>query len=1261
MITLSPELQAVQNSGERRPLVKMRSSTYLPEIPFDGSIFNPNFTENECAAEMILLSDNSLAVIYDEPKYDRIYFMRSDAAKQQFTQPVVIYNAVTAAQTPCMVELPGGNVGVVLVDAANGIIRRMVISPAGAVVTAAATIQDWSNDYIVSGGTVARLADGTYRIAIGIKNKITGVWSVGVYSSPNFLTWGAISYPSLPGLAADMEKFNPCLYQASSGMLVLALEYATFRNENGQITTNIYSFLSSDAGATWASGQQVTNYTGLNYDARYPNIAEKSDGDILLSYTEEVMVRFIDKNSVGYLAASGGDIVITDLSPTSMHYDSATGLLYVLNSYNSTGTKALLGILVIDVASWTIRKAVTNLTVPAYNNIFTASHIWWDSWRSEGQYTCFGVMGGFHFGFYDSVADTVTQFSLKENITYGLDQNVNGVYTSNCLYVPVNECSVRGGQISADERRFYLLFTYSSAYCAYAGVWSIDLAASPDPITGRRAIHSLWESGYSETRAIVSQSATSFLVVPEEDLLFVAAHDDLAATSQSYHGGLWVIQLSTGQQMLAMNYIRNSSFHKCGMKYLCYANGHLYGSFDYTENYGQGDRRGLMDVNIASQSVTYHRPPYTSANNYALKGKTATPDGKILIATQSSYGVVTFDPATYEWAYYNEETLPGISNGGLLGFGSIAHDPENGIIFGGSWWSHGYQAKGQIAAFNETGAFQQSKFHTGDRITGDAYSFSALASDLTRYAYDFDASVVYDETDSLWAVWTKRKIAKQSIMWDSETQSPDLTSWLLAGTPIDISWDITAPNRLSFALADGHLFDPQNSLSTLSNAVEKGRVIEVSFGESINDVPYWQSQGRFLVTENRVSYVMGSAPTISVAAEDLRSVWEHMNIVATEDYSSAMPHDILIDLLQDHCGLTPAGYDVVDFANAHPCYVQFINQTFADIVRTLCDHFGYFPFVDTLDRVTFKRIDLSRPGADNMYPPSAVIGFSPEDTYSNFVNQVVVNSESHETIEVLYAAEAIKDINGTLGWWGGENRVRVWYSSDKSRTCLNPRLEIHQSVKEYSPFMGLFSNYGSEGIVGEDDLHQWCEVKTEMPSMIAFVLGEIAALAVAASMAMSCDYSRNCGMYIIITQSVCGVLFSTLASVAMYHYTVWANPVGHEKQQIAAKANDVEKQTEMNGRIVSEAIDDPLCHEVGHCAMVAAYELGIARAQRNTVRIEKVSHLQDEIGDIVGVQHPYTGQALRGFVTNLKRSYLKPDAPSGGDGHFIDFVEMWRL
>ncbi|MDX9788885.1 MAG: hypothetical protein RBT11_19065 [Desulfobacterales bacterium] len=1262
MITLDPALLSAQNSMERLPIVKMSSSTYLPELPFDGSIFNPNFAENEVAPNMIRLSDDSLAILYSEPQYDRVYFMRSDADKLQFTQPVVIYDGVSSEFIPCMVELPNGNIGVILVDVPNGLIRRMVITPAGAVVTALSTIQDWSTSYTISGGTVVKLANGTYMAAIGILNESTGVWSIGSYASADFLAWGAISYFSLPGLADDREKLNPCLYQASTGALVLAIEYASFENENGQIITNIFTFLSNDNGVTWAAGDQVTNYTNLAQDAKYPSIAEKSDWDIILAYTEEETVRFIDADSVGYLAASGGEVIYDDLYPTEMHYDPATGLLHVLNSYNSSGTKHIVGLLTIDIATWTIQKAVTNHTVPAFSDIYTANNILSDKWRSDGQFLCFGISGGFHFAVYNAEADTIVQYSLNESITYGLDPNMNAQMSVGCAYDINHSCPVIAAQVVASDRRLYLLLAYSSAYCATIIVGSIDLAENVDPITNLASFTEVWKIGYQATRLVITQGDdNNFLVSPDDDLLFVAAHNSLAVGNEQYHGGLWVIQLSTGQLIFSMNYITNSSFHKCGIRRLCYANGHLYGSFDYCENYGQEDRRGLMDINIAAQSVSYHRPTYASLDSYALNGKTVGPDGKILIATTTEFGVVTFDPQTYEWTYYNEETVPGIANGGLLGFRSVAYNPTDQTIFAGAYWTTGYQTKSYVAAFNETGAFQQSKYYTGALVEGNTYSFSAEPAVLTLNSYDYDASVVYDETDSLWAVWTNRRITKRSVMWDSETQSPDLTSRLVSGTPIDITWDITGPNRLTFSLADGHLFDPQNALSTLSNAVKKGRVIDISFGETIGGVPYWQSQGLFIVTENRVSYVKGSAPVISVTAEDQRTVWEHMNIVATEDYSSAMPDNILIDLLQDHCGLTASGYDVPAFANEHECFIQWVDQSFADIVKSLCDHFGYFACVDTSNKVTFRRIDLSRAETDNIYPQAVIIEFSPEDNYSNFVNQVVVNGESHDNIEVLYEAEAIKTLNGTLGWWGGENKVKVWYSEDKSRTCLNPRLEVHQSVKDYGPFMGLFSGYGSEGIVGEDDLHQWCEVKTEMPSLIGYVIGEIALLVGTATMAMTCDGSRNCGIYIAMTSTACSALFETLSSVAMYHYTVWASPVGYEKQQISGKADDVEKQQEMNGQIVTESIDDPFCYEVGHCLMVAAFELGIARAQRNTVKVVKTAHLQDEIGDIVSLSHPYTGQPIRGFATGLTRSYLKPDSNDGGDGGFTDTVTMWRL
>jgi flagellar motor switch protein FliM len=74
---------------------------------------------------------------------------------------------------------------------------------------------------------------------------------------------------------------------------------------------------------------------------------------------------------------------------------------------------------------------------------------------------------------------------------------------------------------------------------------------------------------------------------------------------------------------------------------------------------------------------------------------------------------------------------------------------------------------------------------------------------------------------------------------------------------------------------------------------------------------------------------------------------------------------------------------------------------------------------------------------------------------------------------------------------------------------------------------------------------------------------------------------------------------------------------------------------------------------------VADFELEIARAQRSRVKVEKITHLQDEAGDIISIVHPYTQRVKKMFIADLKRRFK---ASVGKDnGYFLDEIEGWII
>jgi hypothetical protein len=78
------------------------------------------------------------------------------------------------------------------------------------------------------------------------------------------------------------------------------------------------------------------------------------------------------------------------------------------------------------------------------------------------------------------------------------------------------------------------------------------------------------------------------------------------------------------------------------------------------------------------------------------------------------------------------------------------------------------------------------------------------------------------------------------------------------------------------------------------------------------------------------------------------------------------------------------------------------------------------------------------------------------------------------------------------------------------------------------------------------------------------------------------------------------------------------------------------------------------------CKICSDHELMVFQSQRKRVTFTKVAHLQEEEGDTIQVLHPYTGTAVKVFLTEITRKMKIPESP-GADGYFEDSVQGWNV
>lgn len=1255
-VTLDPILQAAQDGRVHDPTARILSNQASDAIPFQGNLFD-HVSTYTLRPGLIHLSDNRLAATFMDDNVLRYQYTDADKTEWTVVTPSMSYGTGYVPQGACPVELPDGTVGLLIRAYKSGTGYALMwaeITSAGAVVTAPTLIESYAE--WISEAHVIRLENGTFAAVYSERwdNAGTDNYRVRVRTATTWGSFSAESTLSLSDLTAEYVIDNPAIMQDDAGHVWLVLEHQTAVSGSNAII-NLFCFVSTDNMATWNAPSQRTTWEDFGYSSHHPIMAKKSDGTIWLIYYNRQNVQTLDKNADGmnYDDEAGNEYY------AFLHFDSVNNkLIGVWVTYLYSWTKHIGAVVVIDVDNWSIDKTFYSGSTPALNAYFLNHGV--NVQPIAHEITAYGnfiaiadegtdASAGHTDKFCIALINTVTnEIRYYVGAPYG---DTSGYYSSyglpaNVPYTGTPYFTNLKGIHLDSLNRLWLLFG-STHYTVNEQYWGyIDITESPDE-EGNYTLHFTSPNGVAGFVPNNYHDYTSMTLshIAELDYLMVNGKQ----TYNDDEGVLWLYDREMAAEVTRWRRTSHANFPLHGLDRAWYSKGHIYGSFTYCSYSEEMNKRGLCDIDMAADTVTFYRPTYATKDQYTFYDMVVDNDGNLIFAV--SEGLAKFNVTDKSWLLLSEDNVPGLQ----LGYSGtpliqVEYDPATGRIFTCNLYEQYTPPAGYLAMLDEDGPLEMLQYQTYDP-TEEEWSEGA---DLAVPTEETEPVAVIDENDVLWVFWGRFNYDTGTyyLAWDRDQGQITLTDDL---DDLTITWDMGQATKAVFVLGRGHLYDPHNSRSTLNGAVAKGRKVEISLGEIVSGISYLQEQCTVIVEEAALSHGRGDYPDIRVTCKDRLSMLSQMQQVTSNLYSNEDPDTICRDICSD-AGLAYDECSFTTLVNTHKINTQFVDMTPLEQLEMILDHFFYVPATDAAGVIIAKQINLGR-AVDHVYTDTKDIEtFMPDDTFSSYTNQIRVIGESDDWTNVTYDEECVGTLAGTIGWWEKKLTHKVWFSEDHKKACINPRLHVIQSIELQGLLMEqLATGSGGESITEVDPDGHYCIVTIEVEDLTAALVAVVASILALGVIALCIDVLSAvvAGILIFILTIQISLLVAILAAVANYQYEIWASPRGQVRQTVQAVADDLVFQRQL-GFVVTEGIEDSLCYSVGECQRVANGTLDLVIAERNRAKVSKPTHLQDEIMDLIRFPHLYSGEDIDLFIVKLERHY-KRGAP------MTDQLDGWRI
>jgi hypothetical protein len=1264
---LNEYLQANQDGNRRTPLVELMSIDPTDAIPMAGSILTAE-TVNENAPAVLIHSLGRMVgcYIYGPYTYETLAryslkFFYTDTGKTSVTIVDLGLNGLPVIQDVSICEMTDGKIAVVYLenDVANHLyrIKYRIVSVLG-VESSAGEIDSWSHDLYSNGVSVLYNPAANNYLVVRAGIGTSPNYEIFTKTSTNFVTWGARGV--IATVTTTKKLSSPSLmYDPERAKIWLWFTALDDTGSNGEELTNVYSTTSAD-GTTWGAPAAFTEYDSFDTVGNHGRSVLKSATQMYAMFNEEKKSLIVNYLSDGWeppLVTSGpGETGIIG----NVHFDAATRKLYV-TSVGNVG----VSVMKVDVDTWSIDEAWSSLNAD-FHAIFNAKRtcLWPYSQKmakigNVSKYTAIGTYQMMPTAFVQILdgdeGSIFRSYAFGAQPTYGITQNV----TSSISY-PYTNLSLLGIHIDLVSDKVWFLSGAGSDSQGYFAVGYIPFSETGESenFTYTQLFTNASFSHWNANKDIYMK------VYPASDMILVYGynHDGYGPGT----GFACIYSLSTGALIKEYSAAGYPNFPALGLTCAEIVGNKLYGGFPYSTAYSQGSNYGMMVLDLATDAVSFQRPTFATVNDYGFNDIKVMDDGRFLISS-NIYALVIFDPVANTWLNYNNANNPGWTTPFSDWFYLVEYDETNELVFSGLG-DPAAAVYGAIAV-SVYGGFKQTQYKIGNYIDG-AWSWGERDNMvLDNNIYDLFAAMD-DEAGILYAFGVEQITDETSIWWDTEAPAFDFGPFWVRNTDLALKWTVDAnPGTLEFTLSHGHLFDPFNLASLYKKYAEKGRKISVRLGELVDGTPRWENQGTYVITERRMSgYQRGQVPTMEITAEDMRTLWQFHGIVASEAYEDD-PTDIIEDLLEDFDEVLDAGdfsWPAID--NKTILYHQWMDTPLLDAVYQVLDRYGYFLKIDRDNKISAAKIALDN-AVNHIYPSNIqLLKFTPDDTFSDFTNRIIVVGQERTYIEVLYPEERINALNGTCGWWGYKNDFPMYYSDDKSRRARFPRLVVLESASSIA-----FTMAGgvSEALSFTDPNELYCVITVIGPDLVpALVIAIIAwalfhlvpdlVIGVAEGFIFNIVEGFTIRVGTFLQAVALFVILSILASVGNFQFEIWACPIGYVRRSLQATADDYDGQNTI-GKVVTKKIEEPLCYTAADCQMVANHERDVAQAQRKRIKFSKISHLQDEEGDTITIVHPASGQTMDVFITDLTRKYNVPEGPGNEEASCIDEIEGWCL